>query len=85
MRRSLALASLLFGMAATLPLNVLPESAVVDATTAMPGRIDAASVSGTSALTHTVPRPLSRNSGAPDITVIPSRADSSATIPEIGA
>ncbi len=72
-------------MAVTLPLKVVPASAGARASTALPGRTCAARLSGTSALTQTVERPLMRNSGVPAATVMPSRAPSSATTPPIGA
>ena len=63
----------------------MPGSADARASTALPGRTGPPRSPGTSALTHTVRSPLMRNSGAPDITVMPSRAPSSATTPSIGA
>jgi hypothetical protein len=51
--------------ASTLPSNAVPGNAGLVARTAIPGRTCAAALSGTSALTQTVRRPLMRNSGAP--------------------
>ncbi len=53
--------------------------------TGVPARTRAAADSGTSALIHTEPRPLIRNSGVPIATVMPSRTASSVTTPPIGA
>jgi hypothetical protein len=72
-------------MALTLPLNIMSDTAGVRASTGLPGRTCDAAISGTSAFTHTVDSPLMRKSGAPAITVIPSRALSSPITPPIGA
>ena len=72
-------------MACTLPLNTVPGTAGERASTAAPMRNNDAWLSGTSAFAHTVARPLMRNSVAPGMTVIPSRASSSTTTPPMGA
>jgi len=72
-------------IACTLPLNVVPGTAGLFACTLAPGRSSADWLSGTSALAQTVPRPLMRNSVAPDATVMPSRTINSVTTPPIGA
>ena len=71
--------------ACTLPLKVISGTAVARACTLAPGRNRADWLSGTSAVAHTVPRPLMRNSVTPGITVIPSRTASSVTTPPMGA
>ena len=52
-------------IALTLPLNTVPGSAAARASTGLPGRTSAASLSGSSALTQMVESPLMRKSGAP--------------------
>ena len=71
--------------APTLPWNTAPGSAGLVALTALPGRTCAAAVSGMSASTQTVARPLMRNKGVPGATAMPSRAPSSAITPAAGA
>ena len=71
--------------ACTLPSKVAPGTAGLFACTLAAGRTSAACLSGTSALAHTVDRPLMRNSVAPAIIVMPSRASNSVTTPPIGA
>ena len=71
--------------ACTRPSKVSPGSAGLVAVTGAPGASCAAWLSGTSALAHTVARPLMCASVMPGITVIPSRAISSVTAPPMGA
>ena len=70
--------------ASTRPSNQTPGAAAVCARTFVPGRSSAAWLSGTSALAHTVAKPLILNNVAPGITVMPSRTASSVTRPDVG-
>ena len=72
-------------IAATCPFNTVPGKAGVRASTGLPRRTCDARFSGTSALTQTLVIPLMRNSGAPAMTVMPSRAPSSVITPACGA
>ena len=71
-------------IACTVPLNTVPGTPGLRASTFAPGRSCAIWLSGTSASAHTVARPLMRANVMPGVTVIPSRATSSATTPLLG-
>ena len=71
-------------IAPTRPVNTSPGYAGTRASTRLPGTSQAACASGTSALTQTLERSTMRNSGAPAMTVMPSRTLSSAITPEMG-
>jgi hypothetical protein len=71
--------------ACTLPRNTAPGTPGLRASTWLPGRTSAAWLSGSSALAQTLAKPLMRASIIPGLTVMPSRATSSATTPLDGA
>ena len=71
-------------MAWTVPLNTLPGTATERASTFAPACSNASWLSGISASAHTVAKLLMRASVVPGVTVMPSRATSSATTPLLG-